>query len=55
VPKENLLVMELGEGWERLCAFLGKPIPYVPYPNLNNPKELQETITKRVEDFKKHL
>ncbi|KAI8882065.1 hypothetical protein K501DRAFT_334253 [Backusella circina FSU 941] len=51
VPKENLLVMELGEGWERLCEFLGKPIPDVPFPNLNNPKELQESVTKRNEGF----
>jgi hypothetical protein len=49
VPKENLLVMELGEGWERLCEFLGKPIPDIPYPNLNNPKELQEAIDERNE------
>jgi hypothetical protein len=52
VPKENLLVMELGEGWERLCEFLDKPVPDVPYPNLNNSKDLQESITKRNEDFK---
>jgi hypothetical protein len=49
VPKENLLIMELGEGWERLCEFLGKPIPNVPYPNLNKPKELEETINEMVE------
>jgi hypothetical protein len=49
VPKENLLVMELGEGWERLCGFLGKPIPDIPYPNLNNPKELQKAIDERNE------
>lgn len=30
---ENLLVFELGEGWDRLCAFLGKTIPQVSYPN----------------------
>jgi hypothetical protein len=44
--------MELGEGWERLCEFLDKPVPDVPYPNLNNPKDLQESITKRNEGFK---
>lgn len=49
VPKENLLVMELGEGWERLCEFLGKPIPNVPYPNLHKPKEFEETINEIVE------
>jgi hypothetical protein len=49
VPKENLLIMELGEGWERLCEFLGKPIPNVPYPNLHKPKEFEETINEIVE------
>jgi hypothetical protein len=32
VPPAQLLVMELGEGWERLCAFLDLPIPAEPYP-----------------------
>ena len=27
VPKENLLVWNLKDGWEPLCKFLGKPIP----------------------------
>ena len=27
VPKENLLVWDLKEGWEPLCKFLNKPIP----------------------------
>ena len=29
----DLFVYELGEGWDRLCAFLGKTIPEVKYPN----------------------
>ncbi|KAI8084533.1 uncharacterized protein BX664DRAFT_337201 [Halteromyces radiatus] len=35
VPAHRMLIMELNEGWDRLCAFLGKPIPNVPYPALN--------------------
>ncbi|KAG1460058.1 hypothetical protein G6F55_004394 [Rhizopus delemar] len=27
VPSDRLLVMELGEGWDRLCQFLGKEVP----------------------------
>ena len=27
VPKENLLVWNLKDGWEPLCKFLNKPIP----------------------------
>jgi hypothetical protein len=33
----DLLEMSLtaGEGWEKLCPFLGRPIPDVPFPHLN--------------------
>jgi len=35
-PKD-LLVMNVsaGDGWEKLCPFLGKPIPGVPFPKAN--------------------
>jgi len=35
VPPEQLLVVKVGEGWERLCTFLGKPIPATPWPHEN--------------------
>jgi hypothetical protein len=35
VPKERLLVLELGEGWEPLCAFLGIPVPETAFPREN--------------------
>jgi len=35
IPPERLLVYELGSGWEPLCAFLGLPVPDVPYPRVN--------------------
>ncbi len=33
----DLLVLDVagGEGWEKLCPFLGKPIPDVPFPKAN--------------------
>ncbi len=43
-PKEKLLVYEVGEGWEPLCTFLNKPIPSVPFPHVNDTKEMQERI-----------
>ncbi len=43
-PKEKLLVYEVGEGWEPLCTFLNKPIPSVPFPHVNDTKEMQEKI-----------
>ena len=35
IPAERLLVMDIGEGWERLCAFLSVPVPDTPYPRDN--------------------
>ena len=35
VPKENLLVWNVKEGWGPLCEFLGKPIPDGPIPHDN--------------------
>ncbi|KAF7369701.1 hypothetical protein MVEN_00301600 [Mycena venus] len=36
VPKERMLEHEMGEGWGRLCAFLGKDVPRVPFPHKND-------------------
>lgn len=36
VPPERLLVYEPGEGWDRLCGFLGVPVPQIPYPHANS-------------------
>ncbi|KAI8370637.1 P-loop containing nucleoside triphosphate hydrolase protein [Radiomyces spectabilis] len=36
VPADRLLIMELGEGWEKLCPFLGVDIPKEPYPRTNS-------------------
>jgi len=35
LPKENLLVWNLKEGWEPLCEFLNLPIPQGDIPRLN--------------------
>ncbi|KAL9537181.1 hypothetical protein MBANPS3_012005 [Mucor bainieri] len=47
VPADQLLVIELGEGWDRLCAFLGKDVPHVPYPNANSTLEHQQRRADR--------
>ncbi|KAI7847489.1 P-loop containing nucleoside triphosphate hydrolase protein [Circinella umbellata] len=46
VPKDRLLVLQLGEGWNRLCEFLDKPIPNEPYPRTNSTQELKESVEK---------
>ena len=36
IPPDRLLVYEVGEGWNRLCPFLGVPVPDAPYPSENS-------------------
>ncbi|KAI8393797.1 uncharacterized protein BYT42DRAFT_552262 [Radiomyces spectabilis] len=45
VPADRLLVIQLGEGWNRLCEFLGKPVPNVPYPNTNSTENFHDLVT----------
>ncbi|KAJ7487001.1 P-loop containing nucleoside triphosphate hydrolase protein [Mycena latifolia] len=42
VPKERLLEYEVKEGWEPLCAFLGKDVPPVEFPRTNDTKMMRE-------------
>jgi hypothetical protein len=39
VPRDRLLVLEPGQGWEPLCAFLGAPVPATPYPKVNTTED----------------
>ncbi|PWE33031.1 hypothetical protein DDZ14_07410 [Maritimibacter sp. 55A14] len=39
VPADRLLVFEARDGWEPLCAFLGKEVPDTPYPRSNSREE----------------
>jgi hypothetical protein len=43
-PAHQLLVHEPKDGWEPLCKFLGKPVPNVPYPHVNDTKEFQRIV-----------
>lgn len=40
----QLLEYKLGSGWEPLCEFLGKPVPDVPFPRINDSAEFAEKI-----------
>lgn len=44
VPKDRLLVFDVREGWEPLCAFLGVPVPDAPYPRENSTEQFQARI-----------
>lgn len=35
VPADRLLVFTPADGWEPLCAFLGRPVPNAPFPRSN--------------------
>lgn len=36
VPKGQLLIFEVKQGWGPLCEFLGKPVPAKPFPHIND-------------------
>jgi hypothetical protein len=44
VPADRLLVYEVGEGWSRLCEFLGVPEPASPFPRVNSRDEMQRMM-----------
>ncbi|KAJ2894791.1 hypothetical protein MKZ38_007220 [Zalerion maritima] len=48
IPKDKLLVlqMEEGLGWGKICEFLGKDVPNVPFPHKNTPREYHANVRK---------
>jgi len=42
IPAERLLVFDVREGWEPLCAFLGKPVPREAFPRVNSRAEFHD-------------
>jgi sulfotransferase family protein len=46
IPAERLLVWQVSEGWEPLCAFLDVPVPSEPLPHEND----RDTFVGRVTD-----
>jgi hypothetical protein len=49
IPADRLLVMDItaGDGWEKLCRFLDRPVPAVGFPHLNRQNELGEDYSRR--------
>jgi len=44
-PKDKLLMVNLAEGWEPICEFLGKPVPDVQFPHKNkNASQNQDLV-----------
>lgn len=48
VPPERILMFRLQEGWGPLCAFLGKDVPDVPFPHVNEAKALQSKFRAKL-------
>ncbi|MCW5877552.1 MAG: hypothetical protein KIS80_01635 [Anaerolineales bacterium] len=44
VPADRLLIFDVRQGWEPLCAFLGTPIPETAFPRINERWMLQSAI-----------
>ena len=50
VPKEQLLVYDVREGWGPLCKFLGVPEPKEPLPHLNKKENFKTMLVGMLND-----
>jgi len=41
VPADRLLFYDVREGWEPLCKFLGKEVPDMPFPRINDGEAIE--------------
>ncbi len=44
VPPERLLEWQPGDGWEPICAALGRPVPSQPFPHSNTTADFREMV-----------
>lgn len=44
IPADRLLVFDVRQGWEPLCAFLDVPVPESPFPRTNSKEEFFELV-----------
>lgn len=49
IPPERLLVYNVKDGWEPLCAFLGVAVPDTPFPHLNDRVSFVGTRRERLQ------
>lgn len=50
VPKQQLLVYDVAEGWEPLCEFLNRPIPNEPFPHLNKKENFHKMVKEMIKE-----
>lgn len=53
VPKEQLLVYDVREGWEPLCSFLSVPIPAEEFPHLNKGENFKDMLEHMISEAAK--
>ncbi len=41
-PADRLVIWNVGDGWEPICAALGLPVPAEPFPHKNTTAEFRE-------------
>lgn len=45
-PPSRLLIYNVADGWPKLCAFLGVPVPAEPFPHSNTVADFQRRFVK---------
>ncbi|TWU70851.1 hypothetical protein ED733_002123 [Metarhizium rileyi] len=48
-PPSELLLLDLNQGWGPLCKFLGKPVPAVPFPRVNERAAIQAKMAEIIQ------
>ncbi|KAL4954352.1 hypothetical protein BDW69DRAFT_194080 [Aspergillus filifer] len=51
LPSDRMIEWSVEDGWEPPCAFLGKEVPDVPFPNGNPPQAWAERIALTTKDY----
>jgi len=55
IPKNQLLVFDVKEGWGPLCDFLNVKVPSNPYPHTNTREDFQKMIESQKQGAKKMI
>jgi hypothetical protein len=50
IPPDRLLTLDVSQGWEPLCAFLGVSVPAISFPKLNSSKQFVESWKEETAD-----
>jgi len=45
IPADQLLIYQVKDGWEPLCAFLDRPVPAEPFPRTNDRGEFWDRVS----------